>query len=221
MVAERTEAEADGDRRDSRAGATSRLCAATRVERQTDELIRFVAGPDGAIVPDLTHRLPGRGVWVSAERVAIATAVKTKAFQRSLRKAVTVPADLEAVVERLLVKRALDGLSLANKAGLVTAGFDKVDAAIGRGEVAALLHGHEAAADGRGKLDRKFKAIAAASGRKAPIVDVFTVEQISLAIGRASVVHAALKRGGAVDRFLNDVRRLLHYRTGMPAAEPA
>jgi len=213
--------DADAERRNERTEAAIRLCAATRVERPVGELIRFVAAPDGTIVPDLARRLPGRGVWISAERAAVASAVKGKAFQKSLRRAVKVAADLDLVVDKLLVRRATEALSIANKAGLVTAGFDKIDAAIGRGEVAVLLHGSEAAQDGRGKLDRKFKAVSEGRGQEATVTDLFTVEQISLAIGRPSVVHAALKRGGATDRFLNEVQRLMRYRTGMPGAKPA
>ena len=48
-----------------------RLCAVSRVHKPPEELIRFVAGPDGAIVPDLARRLPGRGVWVDATREAV------------------------------------------------------------------------------------------------------------------------------------------------------
>ena len=71
-----------------------RLCAVSRAPKPPEELIRFVAGPDGAIVPDLARRLPGRGVWVDATREAVAAAVRQKAFAKSLKRQVSVPADL-------------------------------------------------------------------------------------------------------------------------------
>ena len=46
-----------------------RTCVVTRAELPQADLIRFVADPDGVIVPDLAQRLPGRGVWVTASRV--------------------------------------------------------------------------------------------------------------------------------------------------------
>jgi len=194
-----------------------RTCVVTREQKPPEELIRFVEGPDGQIVPDLARRLPGRGVWVTAERSAVAEAVKRKAFARSLKRQVSVPPDLPDLVERLLEKRVLDALSLANKAGLVITGFTRIEAAIASGTVAVLLHGREAAADGIGKLNRRFQAVCRQKGKPALIIQELTVEQMSLALGRSNVVHAALGAGGGTTNFLNEVGRLTRYRSGKPA----
>ena len=45
-----------------------RMCIVTRETLPADEMIRFVAGPDGSVVPDLKRTLPGRGCSVKAER---------------------------------------------------------------------------------------------------------------------------------------------------------
>jgi hypothetical protein len=82
----------------------------------------------------------------------------------------------------------------------------------------ALVHGAEAAEDGRGKLDRKFTAICRGQGRPGIIVDWLTIAQLSLAIGRSNVVHAGLKQGGATNRFLREAERLRRYRSGMGAS---
>lgn len=212
MVEGRQTASADADER--RAESTQRLCAATRAQRPSDELIRFVAGPDGVIVPDLARRLPGRGVWVTAERAAVAAAAKSRAFAKSLKRKVDVPEDLAELVERLLVRRVVEALSLANKAGLVVTGFEKVDTLVARGEAAALIHGCDAAVGGRDKLDRKLAAVSRAAGCQPRIVDVLSIEQLSLAMGRTNVVHAALIHGGATDRLLSEAERLVRYRCG-------
>jgi len=191
-----------------------RQCVATRAERPPEELIRFVASPDGIIVPDLARRLPGRGVWVSAEKSAISSATKTKAFARSLKRPVEAPADLAETVEALILKRVCEALSLANKAGLVVTGFTKVDSTVEQGKAIALIHGAEAADDGRQKLDRKFEHVEAARGRTPRIVGALTIEQLSLAMGRANVVHAALIAGGSAERFLSEAERLERYRRG-------
>ncbi len=209
------EAEAAGD------DASRRLCAATRLPRDPAELIRFVAAPDGSLVPDLARRLPGRGVWVTADRASLQQAVKIKAFARSLKRAVTVAADLPDVVEAQLLKRAMEALALANKAGAVSPGFEQVDALIGSGDAVALAHGSDAAAGGRAKLDRKFEAVQRDRGRQAPIVDVLTIEQMSLAMGRSNVVHAGLIHGGATERFLTEAERLKRFRSGICASGSA
>ncbi|MCL4765569.1 MAG: RNA-binding protein [Hyphomicrobiaceae bacterium] len=199
--------------------ASLRTCIVTREQRPPEELIRFVPGPGAEIVPDVARRLPGRGVWVSAERGAVAEAVRRKAFARSLKRQVVARPDLPEVVERLLAKRAGDALSLANKAGLVTTGFTRVEAAIAAGGVAALLHGQDAAEDGVAKLDRLFRAVSAQTGRPAVVDRELTVEQLSLALGRANVVHAALSAGGATTNFLNEAGRVARYRSGSPPSE--
>lgn len=199
-------------------GATVRLCAVARAERPVEDLIRFVADPGDGIVADLGRKLPGRGVWVTADRSSVDAAVKAKAFSRSLKREVRVPVDLGERVDGLLLKRLQQSLAIANKAGAVVLGFAKLDAELERATIAALLHGSDAAAGGREKLDRKFRAVAEASGREAPVVALLTTLQMSLAMGRENVVHAGLKQGGATDRVLDDAERLRRYRSGIGAS---
>jgi predicted RNA-binding protein YlxR (DUF448 family) len=189
-----------------------RLCVLSRASKPKEELIRFVRGPDGVLYPDPAAKLPGRGVWVTATEASVGEAVKAKVFARSLKSDVKVPPDLAARVGDLLIRRALDALSIANKAGLVTAGFAQVDDLVAKGSVAVLLHASDAAVGGADKLDRKYKAVARAALREARIETLFTVEQMSLAMGRSNVVHAALTQGGATEKFLSEAGRVLRYR---------
>ena len=198
---------------------TLRTCVVSRECRPPHELIRFVASPDGQIVPDLARRLPGRGVWVKAERALVAEAVKRKSFARGLKQQVAASADLPEMIDQLLIKRSLEALSLANKAGLVTTGFTRVEAALISGSVALLLHAADGATDGAGKLDRRFVAIQAQAGSKPLILRELTCEQMSLALGRPNVVHAALSAGGATSKFLNEASRMTRYRSGLSALE--
>jgi predicted RNA-binding protein YlxR (DUF448 family) len=191
-----------------------RQCVVSRAQKPPEELIRFVVGPDGAIVPDLARRLPGRGVWVDATREAVAAAARKGAFARSLKRQVSVPPDLAAIVERLMARRLADALSIANKAGLVVAGFAKVDELIMRERAVVLVHAADAAADGVTKLDRKFKALAGVEGKLAPVIRELTGAEMSLAIGRPNVIHAAAAEGGATHRLIEEARRIGRYRLG-------
>jgi uncharacterized protein len=193
---------------------SKRTCAVTRQVVAPSELLRFVVGPDGSVVPDLARKLPGRGVWLTCSKDIVATAVKTGAFSRSVRMRAAAPPDLAEQVERAILKRVAQALSLANKAGQVVFGFSRVEAAIGEGLVEALIHASDAAPDGVEKLDRQYKAMARESGRKPLILRALTVEQLALALGRANVVHAALNKGGAAANFIAEVQRLNAYRAG-------
>jgi uncharacterized protein len=200
--------------RDREADGPLRTCAVSRAQKPPEELVRFVAGPDRAIVPDLARRLPGRGVWVDATRQAVAEAVRRKAFARSLKQNVTVPADLPALVERLMQRRLAEAVGIANKAGLLVAGFAKVEELIEAGRAAVLIHAAEAAADGAAKLDRKFKALRGFDDASAAIVRELATAELSLAMGRSSVIHAAAAEGGASWRLIEEARRLKRYRLG-------
>jgi predicted RNA-binding protein YlxR (DUF448 family) len=195
-----------------RAQELERMCVATRTVRPVADMIRFVIGPDGEAVPDLKRKLPGRGVWVTATQDALSDAVKRKGLARGFKREVRLPADLVARTGELLERAALDALAMAGKAGLVATGFTRVEAALAREKVVALLHAAEAAADGVRKLD-------AALRRRLehdPIVTIgiLTSAQLDLAFGRPNVVHAALLAGPPSDTFLARLQRLERFRSG-------
>ena len=188
-----------------------RQCAVTRQRQPREELLRFVAGPDGQVVPDLKGRLPGRGVWITPTAVCIGRAVEKGVFARALKQPVTAPAELVAQVETLLAKRVVGALALANKAGAVVSGFAKVEAALNSGRAKVLLHAAEAAEDGMEKLDRRARAGERREGRPIQIVRDLTQSQIGLALGRTNVIHAALTDDGAAAAFLRTLQWLQRY----------
>src|SRR3954451_22947284 len=110
MLARLDTEETDRGPNEGRRG-TKRLCALTREVKPLDELIRFVVAPDGAVVPDIKRRLPGRGVWITARRGTIDEAVKRNVFARSLKREVCATGTLSAEVERQLEVAALDALA--------------------------------------------------------------------------------------------------------------
>lgn len=195
-----------------RAVTPLRLCAVSRVERPVDDLIRFVLGPDGAVGPDIAGKLGGRGVWVTATNAAIAEAARRNVFSKSLKINAKPAADLAALVEQQLLIRVRQSLSFANKAGLLTAGFTKVEKALEAGQIAVLIAAIDGADDGSDRLERKFNAISAAQGRKAMLTRCLRIADLSLAIGRPNVVHAALAHGGQSRAFLKECRRLERYQ---------
>ncbi len=200
------------------APGTERFCAATGEVKPVDAMIRFVVGPDGAPVPDLKRRLPGRGIWITATRQALAAAIARKAFARGFRRDVRVAPDLVAVTERLLEQAALDALAMSHKAGKVAVGFAKVETALVRGRVAALLNAADAAPDGRRKLAGVLRQREDAA--RIAVVDAFSSAQLDLALGRSNVIHAALLAGPESETFLARTARLDCFRAGSMSGVP-
>jgi len=179
-------------------------------------LIRFVAGPDGEVVPDLRRRLPGRGAWVTASADAVRTAEKKKLFGRALQAQVSVTPGLADRIETQLEAAVGSALSLARKAGNVVSGFAKVEAALAKGGVVALVHAADAAGDGV----RKLTALARRRGETVPALRLKR-EQLDLAFGEANVVHAALLAGPASDNVLSRAVALAAFRGGGDTLEGA
>jgi uncharacterized protein len=191
----------------------TRRCALTREVRPESELIRFVAGPDGMIVPDLKARLPGRGVWVRLERDKVAEAARRNVFARSLKRPVTASPSLAEEVAALLRKAALGRLGLARKAGQAVAGFAKVEAAVGAKRLAALITAREAAEDAVRKIEA---AVRRRFGDDVPFVwlRMLSEAELGLAMGRAHVIHAAVLEGPAGRSFVEAATRFLRYQEG-------
>jgi uncharacterized protein len=196
------------------APGTERTCALTRELKPAAEMIRFVMGPRGEAVPDVKRKLPGRGIWVTATRAAIEDAVKRNVFARSFRRDVRVAHDLAEQTERLIERAVLDALAIAGKAGTVVSGFSKVEAAVGRDDILALIHAADASDDGKRKLAAALHRNTTRKSREIVVIDVFTGAQLDLALNRPNVVHAALLAGPGSETFLARAARLTRFRTG-------
>ncbi len=177
-----------------------RRCLATRAVRPKDELLRFAIGPDGALVPDVAGRLPGRGLWLVPEARVLRLAVQRNLFAKAAGMGVAVPADLAEVVERALKRRWLDLLGLAARAGRVAAGFDRVREWLAAGRVALLIEASDGAEGGRQKLR--------AAARELPVIALFDSAELAAALGRERVVHAAVQPGGFARLLAGEARRL-------------
>ena len=197
-----TKAQADRERRDLVSGEVM----------DEARLIRFVAGPDGVVVPDLARKLPGRGLWVAADRVSVEKAARKGGFSRSAKAKLTAPADLADQVERLLTRRILDGLGLAKRAGDLTSGFEKAAAAISAGKAAWMIEAADGSADGRRKL------LQAAHGLAKPprLFGLFNCDELSLALGLGNVIHLVFLAGRGAERWTIDVERLSGFRPLLP-----
>jgi len=193
-----------------------RTCIVTRIKGSPGDMIRFVLGPDLSVVPDIRHKLPGRGVWVTARADKVAEAVKRQAFARGFKVKAKASPDLPDELDGLLKYDCHQFLSLVNKAGLLVSGFAKVEAAVESGQVAGVLHAADAGTDGIRKLGQALRR-RFGEDRLVPQIKLFTGDELDLALGRTNVIHAALLAGAASEAFVTRCRRLMAYRSGGPS----
>ena len=195
-----------------------RRCIVTGDVLSERDLVRFVVGPDNKVIPDIAASLPGRGHWVRADRAVLEKAVARNVFAKSAKASVDAPPDLCARTERLLVERMMADLGLARRAGQLVFGFDNVARALqSRSPPVVLVEASDGAADGK----RKLAALAQAKNLAIEIVDCLDSREISLALGRENVIHAALKSGRLSERLVMDAGRLKGFRaTGENSAGP-
>lgn len=185
-----------------RALTAERRCIVTRRSRPKADLLRFVRGPDSELVFDLKKNLPGRGVWVSVDRSLVDAAIKKGLFSRAFKSEIRIASDFVTSMEAGMRASALGSLGLARKAGQVILGFASVEAALTKGEVEVLVHASDGADDGR----RKLAAALRRAGDEAATphtVTMFTASELSLALGRPNVIHAAVRVGHGAASFLD------------------
>ncbi|HEV2558768.1 MAG TPA: RNA-binding protein [Microvirga sp.] len=192
-----------------------RTCIVSRTVRPPAEMIRFVLGPDAQVVPDLRHKLPGRGVWVTGTAPMVEEAVRRRLFARAFKAEAKAPPTLAADIEVALRTDLRQSLALANKAGTVVTGFGKVEATIAEKPVVALIHATEAAQDGRRKLANGLRKRFGEAISAFPVITDLSEDELDLALGRSHVIHAALVAGAGSDGFLTRWHRYRTYRGGV------
>ena len=175
-----------------------------------NRLLRFVAGPDGRVIPDVAARLPGRGLWVEASKAAIDKAVEKKLFARAAKAQVTADADLAQRAEKALVARMLGDLGIARRAGHLVLGFDNVLRQLeGPKPPRLLIEAFDGSPDGK----RKLYAAAHRLELDCVVIETLTSAELGLALGRENVIHAAVQPGGLANRLMFDAERLSGFRT--------
>jgi len=193
-----------------------RMCIVTRETLPADEMIRFVAGPDGSVVPDLKRVLPGRGCSVKAERMLIEKAVQKNIYARALKKDVKPSPELAAQVERLLVTSMTGMMNMARKAGQFVSGSTKVDSAVRSGGALAVFHATDAAADGVRKVSQARRAwqMIMDVPEEVPAFQLLSYEEMQELMGDNAFIHAVALAGQAGEGVVKRAKLLESYRGG-------
>ncbi|WP_284945817.1 RNA-binding protein [Acidisoma cladoniae] len=209
---ELTPAAAESDDEEDPEKGPLRRCIVTRTSHPAEGMIRFVVGPDRKIVPDLTATLPGRGLWLSARRDVVETAVARKAFSRAARAEVLVPDDLPAMIEAALTRRVIDILGLTRRAGQAVSGFAKVREWLVADRVGLIVQAMD------GSIDERARVL---NGRDVPVITPFPGQTLGQIFGRENVVHVAVSAGRLATMLRVENERLTGIRRTRSDADQA
>ena len=189
-----------------------RRCIVTGETGPKSGLVRFVVGPDDAVYPDVAGKLPGRGIYVSADRGVLEKAVAKRMFSKGAKRQVAVPDGLVDTVEAALLRRVQDTLAMARKAGRAVTGYEKVKDALSYEDARVLLQASDGSERGKGKLSTP-------EGGK--WIGFLTADELGQAFGRDRVIHAAVSAGTLAERIVEEAARLqgIRHDGGKPAAE--
>lgn len=174
-------------------------------------MIRFVLGPEDKVFADLKRKLPGRGVWVTANRKMIGDAISRSAFSRGFKKQVTVDETLTDLIETLLRDDALQALMMAKKSGLATIGQTKAEALVRSGKARVVLQAQDAGKDGAGKMTAAIRFQEAKSDEKIRLIDAFSSDELDTTLNKVNTVFVALEEGGSAQKLVEAVDRLVKY----------
>ncbi|MFG6517190.1 RNA-binding protein [Sulfitobacter sp. 1A13496] len=192
-----------GGASNDRSDGAERKCIATGEVQPKHGLIRFVVGPDNQVYPDILGKLPGRGIYVAADRAALELAIKKKAFSRSAKQLVTLPDGLVDEVEQQLARRVVELISLQRKAGKAVAGYEKVKGWLQTEEAEVLIQAVDGSGRGKSKLS---------TPHYGHYIGWLTADELGLAFGRQTVIHGALASGGLTQRVVEEAGRLKGVR---------
>ncbi|MCZ4090748.1 RNA-binding protein [Sinorhizobium psoraleae] len=218
MIAETDADTLPSDKGPKDRSGSSRTCIVSRESGSPDELIRFVVGPDGRVVPDLKRQLPGRGCWIKAERAHVEKAVAKKLFARALKADVKADAALADDIDRLLAEQLAGMMNMARKAGQFISGATKTEQAVRGLAALAVFHAIDAAADGVRKIDQARKAMSfvAEDGKEIAAFRPFTGAEMDGLLGSNAFIHAAALAGQAGEGVVKRAIMLEKYRGSVP-----
>jgi len=201
--------------------SVERRCLASGGIRDPKDMVRFVLSPEGVVTPDIAGKLPGRGVWVSAERKSLEKTIALKSFARGFKGKAKLEGDLVNLTERLLMRRVLGLITMARKSSVIAMGFDQVQSMARESAIKFRIEAKDGSKDGRGKIRTLSKAINREQELADPIViGCFTAEEIGNALARESIVHAAIRPCKLAKSLAVDVKKLSGFKELIPLEWP-
>tara|TARA_Y100000588_G_C14183822_1_gene894928 strand:- start:214 stop:828 length:615 start_codon:yes stop_codon:yes gene_type:complete len=189
--------------------STKHRCIFSGFELNRNELIRLVLDPKDLLTLDLSEKLPGNPLWITASRDMLQIAIKRDLFSRTTGQKVIIPADFVKNVEFALVERSIAAIGLARRSGCILWGNKKVETALRKGNVVLRIEAIDGSINGQKKLDKIANV---------PVVRSLSSAELARAFRRTHIVHAAISASNCASnsrltaRLIKDFNRLGRFR---------
>ena len=182
---------------------SERKCIATGQVLSKSELVRFVLGPDSVIYPDPENKLPGRGIWVKADRSAILKAEEGRLFSQAAKQSAECLENLAEQVENLIANRIIKLIGLSRKSGQCICGYEKVKDWLKKDIAKVLIQ----SSDGSNREKSRLR-----TPNDGKFIGWLSSKELGKAFGRENITHCALASGGLTKRIVEDAQRLKGLR---------
>ena len=174
-------------------------------------MYRFVVDPEYQVLPDLAAKLPGRGLWIKADKVSLQLAIEKKLFDKTIRQNLQIKEDLIIKLETLQSRRLVELIRLARKAGQAVCGYEKVKELLSKDKVALLIQAFDGSGRGKSKLR---------TPDKAKFIGCLSSLELGEAFGRQNAIHCAVTSGGLAKRIVQEAHRLTGLRRNFGEKSP-
>lgn len=179
-----------------------RKCILDGTVKPQGELLRFVE-IDNMLLPDFNKKLPGKGMYVTANRLSLQKALEKKLFHKVSRHNLKVADDFLETVEKLIKQQALESLNLARKSGALITGFEKVREAIKKNNVEFIIEASNAASDGKEKMVLLAKSI--------EIFNLFSIDELDMALNKENTVHVAILKSDVARMVYTNLKKYQNF----------
>ena len=183
-----------------------RTCIACRKSKDQGQLVRFVVAPDGQILVDYRHRLPGRGAYTCIDLGCLKNAVDRKQFQRGFHgscREISWAALCEGL-KTALQQRIENLLGMAKKAGRYVSGSNAVIGSLRQGSgLAAVFIAEDISA---GIAEKIYEL---SNRHQVPCVKMFSKGKLGQLFGKGERSVVAIEGGPLADALLVELQRFL------------
>ncbi len=164
------------------------------------EKIKLNKAPDGTIVPDIYIKLPEENSYYISPTKEDFNRLKVELSDKNI----IFPPDLFSNIKSQTINYAVELISMANNAGQLVSGFEKVENIFKKGKKGLYITAAKPNSSSRKKLESLFK-----NNCSGEIIDILNTDLLIKATGKKNPVHIFVEYGGLSKKIIVQVNLYL------------